>query len=132
VRVALVKKHRFARVGGDFQLRDEGGALRFGRREISAIVQAAFADGDHAGLLQQILELRIPRDIGALCVMRMHAGGARQIRGMGGGQCRGLARACQVGSGNDLAPHAGLERACNHGVTIRCKAVVGKIRPDVN
>ena len=57
VRVALVQEDGLAGLGRDFQLRDEGRALRIGRREIAKIVQAAFADRDDLGQAQQFAQL---------------------------------------------------------------------------
>ena len=77
VRVALMKEHRLGDGHGDFQLGDECGALRGGRREISKIIQPAFADGNHLGQRQEVAQLGAPRRIEALCMMGVHAGRAR-------------------------------------------------------
>lgn len=52
VGVALMQEDRLGDGHGQFQLRDEGGSLRRGRREVTEIIQAAFADGNHLGLSQ--------------------------------------------------------------------------------
>jgi hypothetical protein len=50
VGIALMQKNRLRDAHGDFQLGDEGGALRRGRREVSKVVEAAFSHRDHMGL----------------------------------------------------------------------------------
>ena len=103
-----------------------------GRRKIAEIVQAAFADRDHFGPLQKMAQLAAQRRIEASRVMRVNARGAGKNAGMRRRQRRRLKGACQVGAGDHLAPYPGLERACHHRVTIRCKAVMGEIRPNIN
>ena len=77
MRVALMEKHRLARRNGEFQLRDEGGALGLGRREIAEIIQAAFADRDHLAARRSSWHRASRSDASKPCgVMRMHAGGA--------------------------------------------------------
>ena len=50
VGIALMKKYRLPDGRGDFQLSDEGGALRRGRREVAKVVEAAFSHRNHMGL----------------------------------------------------------------------------------
>jgi hypothetical protein len=132
VRIALVEEDGLAGLGRDFQLGDEGRALRFGRREIAEIVQAAFAGRNDLGQAQQVAQPRAGGDVEAQRMVGMYAGGARQVRGEGGRQSRRVAGTRQVCARDDLAPHAGFERACNHRVTIRCEAVVGEVRPNID
>src|SRR5882757_10840284 len=76
VRVALMKKHRLTRGHGDFQLCDEGGALRGRRREVAEIIQPAFADRNDPGLSQQFIQFFAPRRIESRGMVRVHARGA--------------------------------------------------------
>jgi hypothetical protein len=48
--VALMKKYRLRNGHSDFQLSDEGGALRRGRREVAKVVEPAFSHRNHMGL----------------------------------------------------------------------------------
>ena len=50
VGIALMQKNQLRDAHGDFQLSDEGGALRRGRREIAKVVEAAFSHRNHMGL----------------------------------------------------------------------------------
>src|SRR5258708_23625086 len=76
--IALMEKDRLARLDREFQLRDKGLALRAPRREITVIVQAAFADRDHLRPAQEVGQLGAPRRAEALRMMRVYAGGAGQ------------------------------------------------------
>lgn len=132
MRVALMEEYRLASRGREFQLCDEGRALCIRRREITVIVQAAFAGRNHLGPAQEVGQFRAMRRIEALGMVGVYAGGTRQKCRVRGRQRRRLARTCHIGTGDDLVPYAGLERACHHRVTILCKAVVGKIRPNID
>jgi hypothetical protein len=108
VRIALMQKHRLARRDGNFQLRGKGRALRIARREVSKVVQAALADGDHPRLIQQRAKFRPLRGIEIMRVMRMYAGRARQKRRMRRREGRSPVRAGQIGAGDHLVRHSSL------------------------
>jgi hypothetical protein len=65
-------------------------------------------------------------------MMGVYAGGTRQKSRVCGRQRRRLAGTPHIGAGDDLIPHARLDGACHHRVTIACKAVVGEIRPNID
>ncbi len=78
MRIALMQKYRLADLGGDFQLGDEGLALRVGRREIAKIIEPALADGNHLLQMQKLDQFARVASRERLRMMRMHAGGAPQ------------------------------------------------------
>jgi hypothetical protein len=65
-------------------------------------------------------------------MMGVYAGGTRQKSRVCGRQLRRLARTGHIGAGDDLMPHAGLERSRHHRVTIVCKAGMGEVRPNID
>jgi hypothetical protein len=78
VSVALVQEHRFARRGRELELPRERAALQIARREITEIVEPAFAHGDDVWVARERLQCRQGFGGQVRRVMRMHAGGGEQ------------------------------------------------------
>src|SRR5260370_14644895 len=112
--IALMKKDRLARRGRELQLRDKGCTLRAPRREITVIVQTAFADRNHLRPAQEAGQLAAPRRVEALCMMRVYAGGAGQTSRVCGCERRRPDKTRPIGGGEDLAAHARLARGGDH------------------
>ena len=132
VRIALMQEYRFADGHRHFQLRDEGGSLRGGGREIAEIIEAAFADGDDHGLVQQFEQRVAQPGIETAGVMGMHARGAPERAGMGVGQRRRRARAGHVGPGHHLTRHAGGDGTRHDRRPIRGETHMGQIGSDID
>src|SRR5258706_15606748 len=73
--IALMEEDRLVRRHREFQLCDEGRALRVRRRQIAEIVEAAFADRDHPWAVQERGQLLAAGRVENLGMMGVYAGG---------------------------------------------------------
>lgn len=65
-------------------------------------------------------------------MVRVHPGGAPQVRAMPIEQRQRFAGTGDRGARDDHAPHAAINRPCQHGIAVSGKTVVRQVRPDVN
>jgi hypothetical protein len=132
VGIALMKKYRLRDGRGDFQLGDEGGALRRGRREVAIVVEAAFSHRNHMGLPEQLMQFLAPGRIESRRMVRVNTRGAPQDLRVRGGQRGRGARTRQVRAGDDLPHHAGGAGPFEHLCSIAREAFVRQVRANID
>jgi hypothetical protein len=130
--IALVKKNRLADLHGELQLAMEGRLLDGAGRQIAVVVESAFAYRYHLPQRCELTQVRQQSIAELARMMRMNTRCGEQPSGVALRKFYGLARARTGAAGYYHLDHAGLLRACNHGVTIAIEAVVGKIDTDID
>jgi hypothetical protein len=132
MRVALMKKDRFADERSQLQLAMERLLLNGARREVAIVVESAFTHGNHFGTGGELTQLR-PQLIAELaCIVRMNTRRGEQAAEVALCKSDRLVRARAVAAGYYHLDYAGLRRPCNHGVTIAIEAVVSEIDADID
>jgi hypothetical protein len=127
-----MKKYRLPDDRGDFQLSDEGGALRRGRREVAKVVEAALSHRNHMGLPKQFMQFLAPGRIESSRMVRVNTRGAPQDLRMRASQRGRGARTREIRAGDDLPRHAGGGGPFEHLRSIAREAFVRQVRADID
>ncbi len=101
------------------------------RRKVAKIVQSAFADRDHLREGCQLPQLRQQFPGELFSVVRMYAGGGKELPGMGTRHFNGLMGTRPARASHHHLHYASRHSACNDGVTIGIEAVVSEIDTDI-
>ncbi len=132
VRVPLVQEHGQLALGRELELCLESCPLRFARREIAEIVEAAFSDRDDLRLPQQGAERRLGGLVPVGGMVRVHPGGGKEGARPRLRQLGSLLAAGHGTAGDDQARHAALGRTLDDLVTIGVERIVGQIGADID
>ena len=134
VRIALMQEHRLAQAStASSSCQRKASQLRVARREVTEVVEPAFADGDDFGLPrrgpQVPLSCAASRSVG---VMRMNAAVQRKRAGSLRTRCDGGARARDRAAGDHHARDADVSGPPMTSLTIVVEAVVRQVDADVD
>ncbi len=83
VGIAFVQEHRFAHPRRQFQLLVKGALLDLARRQVAKVIEAAFPHRHHLGRARQLRKFRQHLLVQFRGMVRMHAGGRKQVPRIG-------------------------------------------------
>jgi hypothetical protein len=132
VRITLVKKHRLACLGRQYQVALKGVTLRRAGAKITEIVQPALADGHNLSIHRQCTQLLHCLGRALLGMMRVDAGRTEQATGAPVRQVQGRMARGNRAAGDHHPRDTGGRGSLDDLVTVVVEAVVREVGADVD